>query len=132
MSSKTVPKNPSLKTKVYGHKKVGFEYDVYTYCSTLEAKFARLLIQNRIEFMPHVEYTLFDPKGKKFKYIPDFVLEVPQNFIGIPNIVNVIEVKGWLSRKALMKAHALEYCKNLKTWIVSDFLIDFWIREGLY
>jgi len=124
--------NPSLKTKVFGHQKIGHTEDVHTYDSTLEGRFARLLIKNRIEFTPHVEFKLFNPKGKKLIYVPDFVFAQPQKLVGIPNIVNVIEVKGWLSRKALMKSHALEYCKDMKCWIVSDFLIDFWEREGLF
>ena len=128
----SAPKIQSLKGKVCGHQKIGWAYDSHEYASQLECRFARLLIKNRVNFSPHVKFKLFDPQGQKLIYIPDFVLTQPQKFVGIPNIVNVVEIKGWLSRKALMKRDALEYCKNLKTWIVSDFHIDFWEREGLF
>ncbi len=101
------------------------------YDSILEARMARILDRAAIEFEAHVLFEdLRTPEHKLFSYTLDFVFKKPQKFVGIPDILNGIEIKGALTRHDMIRIDALEYFKGVKAWIVGDMMIDFWEREG--
>lgn len=106
--------------------------DGVRYDSQLEGRMAELLIAHGIEFDPHVEFQCYDREGKPFKYTADFVFAVPQKFAGISYTLDAIEVKGVLSKHALLRNDALKYCWNIRCYCAGYELIDFWSREGLH
>lgn len=101
------------------------------YDSRLEARMAMILLNNKIEFEPHREFQCVDVNGAFFKYIVDFYFPRPQEFLGITHSVRFIEVKGVLTRWDIRRLNALEYCHNLKGFIVTEPLISLWEREGI-
>jgi len=102
------------------------------YDSGMEARMARLLDKHGIEFDAHVKFEgLMTPEHKPFTYTIDFVMKTAQKFIGIPDILNAIEVKGALSKHDMVRIEALGYFKGVKAWIITDTLISFWEAEGL-
>lgn len=122
----------AIPTKVQGHKSCGLPDDWHEYDSLLEARMARLLIQQKIPFTPHVKFQCFNREGKRFEYTVDFLLRSPQKFVGISPIVTALEVKGRLRKKDILRNDALDYCHKVKCWIVLEPHIEMWETEGLF
>lgn len=112
----------AIPTKVGGH----------LFASRLEARMARILHGNKIEFEPHKKFQVFGRDGEKYFYTVDFYLKRPYKFAGIPWAVTAIEVKGILTKKDIHRCDALDYCHFCKTWIVTDSLLRMWELEGLF
>lgn len=101
------------------------------YCSLMEARCARVLDRAGIEFTPQVEYTCFDRQGKKFSYTVDFVMKSAQDLLGISKWITFIEIKGVLTTHDILRLEALQYCHQIKGYIVTESLLDLWEREGV-
>ena len=117
---------------IYMKRAIPTIYNGVAYDSKLEASLAEILDENNIPFKPHVRYEVFDREGKKFHYTPDFVLEKDYKFKGINKTISVLEVKGMLSDRDMLRMDALEYCHQLRGFIVTQSLIYYWKREGMF
>lgn len=100
------------------------------YDSILEARMARILDREGIKFEAHVLFNgLYTPQLAPFSYTVDFIFDQPQKFVGIPDILNGVEVKGALCRHDIQRNESLEFFRGVKVWIVTIGLIDFWEAE---
>jgi|GEM_PF-4069388 len=120
-----------VPTPVSGHQSIGLSEDVFEYSSYLEARFAKLLIEAGIRFKPHQRFDVVDRSGEKFTYAVDFLFEQPQKFGFWDGWYLAVEVKGCLSYKDLRRKDALEYCRELPTFIVTEPFIKLYEEEGL-
>ncbi|MBU4332399.1 hypothetical protein KKD19_01400 [Patescibacteria group bacterium] len=118
------------KAPYYGGKKTWVQGVLYD--SKLEARMATLLHKYEIPFTPHVKFEVYDRQGKPFSYTVDFFLHQPVKFAGIPTIIQCLEVKGILTMHDINRCDALEYRHHYTTWIVNDFWIKMWEREGMF
>ncbi len=119
------------KTVVHGHKSIGKPYDAHIYDSRLEARVARLLIELKIKFTPHVKYKCFNREGAEFSYEIDFVFEEPQKLAGVHKWITCLEVKGVLSKSDLLRLDALEFSHGLHGYLCTQPLIKMWEVEGI-
>ena len=116
----------------YQFKAIKTQVNGVWYDSVMEANVAKLLLGNKIGFVPHRTFKVFDRKGNPFFYEVDFFLETPQSFAGIPTIVRCLEVKGVLSKRDIHRVEALNYCHFYRTWVVTNALIVMWQKEGMF
>ena len=100
------------------------------YPSIMEARAARVFLRDDIEFKPHVKFVCFDRQGKQFNYTVDFLFARPQKLAGISKWVTFIETKGALTKHDILRLDALEYCHELKGFIVTEPLLQMWEKEG--
>lgn len=107
------------------------EVNGYWYDSRLEARCARLLIENRIPFTPHARFDMYDTRGQPMVYIVDFLLGTPLRIVGCSYPVSAIEVKGRLTRHDLVRVGGLSYFFGIKCFVALEPVIDCWEREGL-
>lgn len=106
--------------------------DGVKYDSLTEGRMVKLLLHYGVEFTAHVKFDCFDRRGKPFVYFIDFIFMEPQKFAGVAKILDGVEVKGVITKKAILKMEGLEYCHGVKAHIVTEQMIAFWEAEGLY
>lgn len=100
--------------------------------SKLEATMARILIGNNVIFTTHTTFELYTFDGKTYTYSPDFIFPKAYDFVGIEKAVNFLEVKGAFSPHDFKRLKDLEDQYNAKGFIVTQELISYWSRFGLY
>lgn len=105
----------------------GREYD-----SKLEANMARLLMGNNVIFTTHTTFELYTFDGQTYTYSPDFIFPKAMDFIGIEKAVNFIEVKGVFNPHDFRRLTDLENQFNVKGFIVTEQLMSYWSRFGLF
>ena len=105
------------------------------YDSLLEGRFATLFHEKKVPFTPHVRYTrLTHPQCKSgfFNYTIDFLFESPMDFIGMPFIIQALEVKGRMCARDLRRLEALSFYYGITSWFAGEMILDMWVREGMF
>lgn len=110
---------------------MGLDRDVVEYDSRLEARVAQCLLREKIEFEPHMKYSVIDRNGEPFSYTIDFDLRYPTKLSGVSDIVHAIEVKGVLKKHDFDRKDAWEYSTNKKMWIATPALVRYWYEHGI-
>lgn len=100
--------------------------------SRLEGYCAKILIGNNVMFTTHVPFELYTYDGKTYTYSPDFIFPKAMDFVGIEKAVHFIEVKGVFHPHDFKRLAHLEDQYNVKGFIVTEQLLQFWSKHGLY
>jgi len=119
-------------TIVHGHKQVGLPYDEHRYASWTEARFAVLLIQHKVRFIPHKVFRCVDRQGRPFNYEVDFYFPNPTKICGIPYTLDAAEIKGCVQKKDILRNEALKFTHNVRCWLITEQWLSLWENEGLF
>ena len=117
---------------IYMHKPIRTMFRGHMYDSKLEASLAEILFNNGVPFTPHITFSVIDRQGNPFTYTPDFVLDRDYKFKGIDKPVSILEVKGMLTDRDMLRMDALQYCHEVRGFIVTQSLIYYWKRDGMF
>ena len=105
-------------------------YNGVNYDSQLEAKMAKILTTNGIEFIPHVWIEVEIDGAKVFRgadfFMPRAILPYFVN-----SFINVIEVKGCLTMEDYKRLHAMKQ-EGISCFIALPQLIEFWEVPGQF
>ena len=94
------------------------------YASQMEARMAKVLTDNLVDFLYSVWVQVQMDGEQRFKEI-DFFFQRPIKPIWCPQFINCLETKGVLQPSDYERMKALE-SEGLKTFIVTPSILDYW------
>lgn len=109
---------PSVKT----------EYNGTIYASKMEARFAKLLVLNNIDFIYSVWVEVDEEDGKHFREI-DFFCNRGLKPYWVSNFTNCWECKGVLQPSDYTRMKALRD-QGIETFIVTEPVLKYWEEYG--